>query len=209
MPALLKMYVHTSRSAQTGNVLTWISCGWFTLLRACFLWRCHSGSFNYRSLNWKLPFQLGWTYELMWKLPLLINIHVASNKSHPWEDWEILKASELKIDTCFKEDQNKKIMLLLWKICAFKSFYSFFYFVTTAQRRGPRGERHDLWQHVGPPGNLLLRMPAQLHPLSASVWAYAWLLALALQLQRVPGSLPSHHALSLVGGTHTGCCVAR
>lgn len=50
-------------------------------------------------------------------------------------------------------------------------------------------------------------MPTQLHSLPESVWASAGLLALALQLQRVPGSLSSHHALSLVGGTHFWSCV--
>lgn len=82
-------------------------------------------------------------------------------------------------------------------------------FVHAARRRGPRGERHDLWQHAGPPGNLLLWMPAQLHSLSASVRTYTWLLALALQLQRVPGSLSSYHALSLVGGSNNGCCLTH
>ena len=80
-------------------------------------------------------------------------------------------------------------------------------FQTAAQRSGRRGRRHDLWHHVGPPGDLLLRMPAQLHSLPENLRASARLLALALQLQRVPGSLPRHHALSLVGGTHFGCCV--
>lgn len=58
--------------------------------------------------------------------------------------------------------------------------------------------------HQGIP---LLRMPTQLHSLSANMWASAWLLALALQLQRMPGGLPKHHAMSLVGGTHFRRCI--
>lgn len=71
-----------------------------------------------------------------------------------------------------------------------------------AQQRGRRERRRDLWRHAGPSGDLLLRMPTQLHSLSENMRAPAWLLALALQLQELPGSLPSHYAVSLVGGAH-------
>lgn len=71
-----------------------------------------------------------------------------------------------------------------------------------AQQRGWREWRRDLWRHAGPSGDLLLRMPTQLHSLSENMRAPAWLLALALQLQELPGSLPSHYAVSLVGGAH-------
>ena len=47
-------------------------------------------------------------------------------------------------------------------------------------------------------------MPAQLHPLPARVRAPAWLLALALQLRRLPRGVPRDTALSLVGGAHAG-----
>lgn len=52
-------------------------------------------------------------------------------------------------------------------------------------------------------------MPTQLHSLSENMRASAWQLALALQLQTVPGSLPSHYAVSLVGGTHFRCCIRK
>lgn len=122
-------------------------------------------------------------------------------QSHAWEDEKFFKTFELQMNI--------------------KKIYSFFFFyikhdcyskstlvpLNAAQQRGRRGKRPDLWHHVRPPGDLLLRMPTQLHSLPESVWASAGLLALALQLQRVPGSLSSHHALSLVGGTHFWSCV--
>lgn len=69
---------------------------------------------------------------------------------------------------------------------------------------GGRAGLYEHRPHAGPPGCVLQRVPPQLHPLPEDLRAAGGLPPLALPLPGLQGGLPGHHAVQLVGGTHSG-----
>lgn len=120
----------------------------------------------------------------------------ARTRSHMFgldEKLSFSKKSALQMSANLNKKKKRKVLLFQINIAFQKN---------AAARRGRRRRRHDLRHHVGPPGDLLRRVPAQLHPLSEDLRAAAWLLAVAVPPPRLPGSVPSHNAVPLVASSH-------
>lgn len=72
------------------------------------------------------------------------------------------------------------------------------------ERPGGRGGQPEHRLQAGPPGRVLRRVPPQLHPLPEDLRTTWGGQRVALPLPRLQGGLQGHHALQLVGSSHSG-----